>query len=105
MRSLLIADVHLYSTEEGGRNVAVLPGWGCPRAPRNDEQISTAYDGWAQLGDTPMAPGDTRRFGLVFLSGEEAATVLREAGEFYLWEGRFIGKARLVSSPVDTRDR
>jgi hypothetical protein len=41
-----------------------------------------------------LAPGDRRRFGFVFVSGDEAANVLREEGAFYLWEGGFIGEAR-----------
>jgi hypothetical protein len=32
----------------------------------------------------------------VFLSGKEAADVLRKAGTFYLWEGRFVGEAVVV---------
>jgi len=43
-----------------------------------------------------MAPGDHRRVGFVFLSGEEAVTELRKVGRFYLWEGRFIGEAVIV---------
>jgi hypothetical protein len=50
------------------------------------------------LGDTPIEPGEKRRLGFVFLSGEEAADIVRNAGTFYLWEGRFIGEARVISS-------
>jgi len=45
----------------------------------------------------PLKPGESRRVGFVFLSGEEAAAVFRRAGVFYLWEGRFIGEAVVVS--------
>ncbi|MGB6451747.1 MAG: hypothetical protein WBE92_13425 [Steroidobacteraceae bacterium] len=40
----------------------------------------------------PMAPGERRQLGFVFLSGEEAAAQLRRSGRFFLWEGRFIGE-------------
>ena len=39
---------------------------------------------------------EQRRLGFVFLSGEEAADALRNVGIFYLWEGRFIGEARVI---------
>jgi hypothetical protein len=54
------------------------------------------YDGWPLLGDRPLRPGEQRRLGFVFGSGAEAASVLRNAGRFFLWEGRFIGEARVV---------
>jgi hypothetical protein len=56
------------------------------------------YDGWPLLGDTPIEPGEQRRVGFVFLSGEEAAAIMRKAGTFYLWEGRFIGEAKVIGS-------
>jgi hypothetical protein len=49
------------------------------------------------LLEEPLAPGDRRRLGFVFLSGDEAAEKMRLAGVFYLWEGRFIGEAMVVS--------
>jgi hypothetical protein len=50
------------------------------------------------LGDTPIEPGEERRLGFVFLSGEEAAGIFRNAGTFYIWEGCFIGEARVIPS-------
>ena len=47
--------------------------------------------------DAPFAPGERRRLGFVFLNGEDAAAVLRRAGTFYLWEGRFIGGAKVLT--------
>ena len=104
MEPLLIADVYLYPTARSGRKTAVLPGWGCPCMPSKDEEPLIGCDGWPQLGDTPMAPGDTRRLGFVFLSGDDAVAVLRQAGAFYLWEGQFIGEARVVSSVLDAQN-
>jgi hypothetical protein len=97
MSPQLVADVRLYPTEEGGRRSTALPGWGCPCCVSRQEPI-VGYDGWPLLGDTPIGPGERRRLGFVFLSGEEAAVIMREAGTFYLWEGGFIGEAKVVRS-------
>lgn len=97
MSPQLVADVTLYPTEEGGRKSAAFPGWGCPCCVSRQEPI-TGYDGWPLLGDTPIKPGEKRRLGFVFLSGREAADIVRDVGKFYLWEGRFIGEARVIPS-------
>ncbi len=90
----LVADLRLYSTEEGGRKSPIPPGWGCPcSAERNTNE---AWDGFPILGEQEMRPGEARRVGFVFLSGEAAALLFRRAGSFYLWEGRFIGEATVV---------
>jgi hypothetical protein len=90
----LIADVILYPTAEGGKMLAAQPGWGCPCCCSKSSPV-VGYDGWPLLKE-PLAPGDSRRLGFVFLSGKEAADVLRKAGTFYLWEGRFVGEAVVV---------
>lgn len=90
----LIADVYLYPAAEGGKRVAVQLGWGCPCSCSKSTDI-VGYDGWPLL-DAPLAPGERRRLGFVFLSGEEAAAIFRRAGTFYLWEGRFIGEGTVV---------
>ena len=97
MTSQLFADVTLYPTEKGGRKSAALPGWGCPCCVSRHEPV-TGYDGWPLLGDTAIEPGEQRRLGFVFLSGEEVASIMRRAGTFYLWEGCFIGEAKVVQS-------
>jgi hypothetical protein len=88
----------MYSTAEGGKKISALPGWGCPCSASKSEPL-IGYDAWPILTE-PLAPGDQRRVGFVFLSGEEAADVFRKAGTFYLWEGRFVGEARVVESEV-----
>lgn len=95
MSPQLIADVTLYPTAEGGKTLAAQPGWGCPCAVSKSSPL-ICWDAWPLL-EEPLAPGDRRRVGFVFLSGEEAADILRKAGRFYLWEGRFIGEAVVVS--------
>ena len=93
MKPELIADVSLYSTDEGGRKSPAFPGWGCPCGLSKDTR--DFYDGWPLL-EEPILPGDKRRVGFVFLSGMEAANVFLKAGMFYLWEGRIIGEAVVV---------
>ncbi len=90
----LIADVFLYATQDGGKKLTVQPGWGCP-CSLSKSKDALFHDGWPLL-DAPFAPGERRRLGFVFLSGDDAAQVFRRAGKFYLWEGRFIGEAIIV---------
>jgi hypothetical protein len=58
-------------------------------------QPLVGYDGWPQLGDIPLEPGDQRRLAFVFFS-DDGADLIRRAGKFYLWEGGFIGEAHVV---------
>ncbi|HME09102.1 MAG TPA: hypothetical protein VKG25_18735 [Bryobacteraceae bacterium] len=96
MSPQLIADVTLYSAADGGKKIDAQPGWGCPCCCSKSSPF-VGWDGWPLL-DEPLAPGDRRRIGFVFLSGEEAAEIFRKAGTFYLWEGRFIGEAVVVTA-------
>lgn len=99
MAPQLIADVVLYDTEAGGRKSFALPGWGCPCVPSKSEPIA-GFDGFPLLGDSPIGPGDKRRLGFVFIWPEGAVPALRQAGTFYLWEGRFIGEATVIEDGV-----
>jgi hypothetical protein len=96
MAPQLHAVVTLYSTSDGGRPSPAVPGWGCPCCVSKAGPV-VGYDGWPLLGDTPLAPGEHRKVGFVFLSGESAAEIFRKAGTFYLWEGKIIGEATVVS--------
>jgi hypothetical protein len=91
----LTAEVTLYSTGAGGRKTAVQPGWGCP-CYISKESNAAGYDAWPLLGDSPLAPGESRQLGFIFLSGEKAAAVFRKAGVFFLWELGFIGEAKVI---------
>jgi len=91
----LFADVTLYGSDQGGRSEPVRPGYGCPVMIAKSEALE-GWDALLLLRDDPMSPGETRRLGFVFLSGQEAVTALRAAGRFFLWEGRFIGEAVIV---------
>jgi hypothetical protein len=55
------------------------------------------YDGWPLLGDVTMAPGESRRVGYVFLSGQRAVDHLSAVGKFYIWESGIIGEAKIVN--------
>ena len=93
----LVADVTLYPTASRGRECTAFTGWGCPCCVSRQEP-AVGYDGWPLLAGIPTEPGEQRRLGFVFLSGEEAANIMRDAGFFYLWEGRFIGEAKVIPS-------
>jgi hypothetical protein len=48
-----------------------------------------------QLKDEPFEPGTERRVGFVFLT-EDGAQAMKRAGRFFLWEGRFVGEAKVI---------
>jgi hypothetical protein len=60
----IIADVRLYSTKEGGKKSAALPGYGCPCFTSKDTH--QGWDARFQFGDQMFAPGTERRVGFVF---------------------------------------
>lgn len=91
----LIADVTLFDTEDGGRQGPIDPGYGCPVIVSKSEPLE-GWDALLLLRDKPLQPGETRRLGFVFLSGQEAVAALRPAGRFFLWEGKFIGETVIV---------
>jgi hypothetical protein len=90
----LIADVRLYTPEEGGRTTQIRPTFRCPCAAAN---VSPAMMHSAQLllGDEPMGPGECRRVGFAFLTAE-GADAMRRAGKFYLWDGTFFAEALIA---------
>ena len=49
------------------------------------------------LGEPPLALGESRRVGFVFLSGKEAVDALTAAGKFYLWENGLFGEATALN--------
>jgi hypothetical protein len=89
----LTVNLYIYPTEAGGRDGPIGLGWGCPCS--RDKILQEGWDGYPLL-ESEMSPGERRRLGFVFSSGAEAVHVLRPAGRFYLWEGRFIGEAEIV---------
>lgn len=71
------------------------PGWGCP-CFADHRRTAGGWDGSPILGDESMHPGERRRVGYFFLSGNEVAAALSQKPSFYLWESRVIGEARIV---------
>ncbi len=49
-----------------------------------------------------MYSGQRRRIGFAFLYPESATTV-RSAGRFFLWAGRFIGEATVVTGVLSLK--
>jgi hypothetical protein len=47
------------------------------------------------LDGRSIAPGESARVGMIFLSPDSAA-IFQAAGKFYLWEGGIIGEAQVV---------
>jgi hypothetical protein len=92
----LVAEVRMYETAAGGRTGPAYSGWGCPCMVSQREPL-IGYDALPLIGGEPLLPGETRRLGFVFLSHEEAVPVMRTAGRFFLWEGRFVGEAVVQS--------
>jgi hypothetical protein len=93
--SQLTADVLLYATDAGGRKTPAIAGWGCVCCVSKSLPV-VGYDGWPLLGDSSLMPGERKRLGFVFLSGEETAAMFRRAGKFHLWENGFIGEATVI---------
>jgi hypothetical protein len=91
----LVVNLHLYPTKSCGRIQPIPPGWGCPCYGNPKKE---GWDGYPMLGDEWMYPGETRRVGYSFLSGDEAAIALSRQPRFYLWERRIIGEAEILPS-------
>ena len=90
----LIVDLYLYPTAAGGWKGPIGLGWGCPCSKKKN--LKEGWDGYPLL-ESEMMPGEWRRLGIVFLSGDDAISALKTSDRFYLWEGRFIGEANIVS--------
>ena len=85
----------MYETADGGRESAAMPGWGCP-VMLSKAKPWVGFDALPLLRNEPLEPGQKRRLGFVFLCPDEALPGIREAGQFYLWEGRIVGEAVVV---------
>jgi len=93
----LLVDLTLYPTDRGGRRGPAAPGWGCPCTIHREEWDGQIFhDGWPLLGDTWIAPGETRQVGFFFLLEKEAMDYLKGVSTFYLWEGRIVGEAKII---------
>jgi hypothetical protein len=86
-----VAKITLYSPDQRGRQSPIVGEWfGCPcKFHPND---FTAWDCRILTSEEKFSPGETKHFGLVFLT-REIAPVFKQVAKFYLWEGRIIGEA------------
>jgi len=91
----LIADAWLYPTDQGGKSQPVSSG--CCPCKTTIAPEEPAWDGWPILGEVELQPGETGRFGWMFLSGDQAASTFKRARKFYLREGRITGEAVVVT--------
>lgn len=89
----LVADFYLYPTSEGGKATSAVLGWGAPCM--SSKTSAEAWDGYPLL-ESEMKPGDRRRVGFVFLSGQSAINALTVHDQFYINEGRIVGEATIV---------
>ena len=94
MKPEIFADVKLLSTEDGGRKGPAFLGWGCPLMTSKRKPL-LGWDAWPLIENEALLPGECRRLGFVF-SNKDGIEVIRTAGRFFLWEGRFIGEAKVV---------
>ena len=87
----LTATITLYPAEKGGREGPIFgERYGCPC--KFDPKDFSGWDGWVLLDGASLAPGETKQFGMHFLT-PEAGALFRKVSKFYLWEGRVIGEA------------
>ncbi|MCJ8157934.1 hypothetical protein [Sphingomonas sp. LaA6.9] len=93
----LVADVRLYDADQDGRRQAIPAevAFGC--LCFLSKSISKGgWDARLQIGNEPFSPGTSRQIGFVFLT-PAGADAIKQAGHFYLWDGRFIGEASVIS--------
>ena len=83
----IIAKIHFYKTEEGGRNGPTPSNiFRCP-AEINGEKFDCAIE----IGkDERVAPGNTITASVSFLSAKVVRPMLKVGSKFKLWESRFI---------------
>jgi hypothetical protein len=92
-------DLYLYPTEQGGRKSAARGSYRPIGFLRKDPKLGVdgdqAYGIFFQLGDTLIAPGETKRVSCFFIYGP-SFDVFMNAKKFYILEGRLVGEAALV---------
>jgi len=90
-----IARITLYSTEAGGRKGPIVTEpYGCPC--KFDPKDFSAWDFRILTNGDKFSPGETKEFPVKFLS-PEIVPAFRKVKKFYLWEGRIIGEAVVIS--------
>jgi|SRR5882757_1938904 len=93
-----LATITLYSSSQGGRQHPIVGEWfGCPC--KFDPKDFSAWDCRILTNGARLSPGETKEFGIVFLT-PEAGRLFRIVRTFYLREGRVIGEAIPISREI-----
>lgn len=93
----MIGLVRLYRTEDGGKKLPLEPDHKYYSSiAMTDPEMREGHSLRLIIGGLPalMMPGESAEMPMKFLT-DEGARVMREAGRFYLWEGRFIGEVEV----------
>jgi len=90
----IMVEVHLFTTENGGRNGPTpTKFFGCPAEIQGE-----LFDCRLILGESArLAPGDTAVVPIMFLSPGIVLQMLKVGDEFRLWELRYIGTAKVLA--------
>jgi hypothetical protein len=94
MKPDFIVTVALYPVDRGRKHPIVGQWFSCPC--KFDPGDHTAWDCRILTNGETLSPGETKEFGIVFLT-PEAGRLFSTVSKFYLWEGQIIGEARCVS--------
>jgi hypothetical protein len=95
MSPVFMAEITLYPSDQGGRSGPIIGDWfECPC--KFDPKDFSAWDCRILTNGERFAPGETKQFGMVFLT-PEAAGLFAAVRIFYLWEGRIIGEAKAIT--------
>jgi hypothetical protein len=89
-----MATITLYRSDAGGRTNPIIGQWfGCPC--KFDPKDFSAWDCRILTNGVRFEPGETKEFGVVFLT-PEAGRLFAAVRIFYLWEGWIIGEAKAI---------
>jgi hypothetical protein len=93
-------DLYLYPTQQSGRSAAVhgffRPNGFSRRHPILGRNGDLAYGLIFEIGEAPMAPGETRRMTCSFIY-QESFDAFMDAEKFYVWDGRIVGEVTLIA--------
>jgi hypothetical protein len=98
MAADFLANITLYASDQGGRQHPIVGEWfGCPC--KFDPNDFTAWDCRILTNGERFSPGESKEFGMVFLT-PEAGRLFQAVRIFYLWEGHIIGEASPISGVI-----
>lgn len=89
----LEVEVTLLPTNEGGRK---QPLWQGCRLPHDFGLPGEMNDGMYEFIGAPPHPGESQKASVWLMAPERNRGRIRDGYEYGLWEGRFIGKAKVI---------